>query len=169
MTIVDAGNSRWEIIAETTPSGVTNVVHTGCENYDWIVAEFSEVETSASALISMEIGYGATPTYVASHYIRITTVQSQFNFTPWYPEGSARTADRRASWIIPNNGKRFNDTGDTIELAVCGSGYSNVTASLGMMLGIADMPKVPVTAIRYAATSGNLQGTGAVIRTWGYR
>lgn len=169
MTILDAGGSRWTIVEETNPSGVTNVVHSGLEDYDWIMAEFIEIETSSSALVYIEIGYGATPTYVTNHYVRITTSQNQYNFTPWYYTGGATTTDKRGSWLIANPAKNFSDTGTDIQIAVHGSGYGGTSSTVGSTVGIADMVKAPISTIRYSSSAGNLQGTGAVCRTYGYR
>ena len=170
MTRVNCDGSGWTIIAETVPSGVTSVTHTGCEDYDWIVAEFSEVETSSSGLVSMDVGYGSTPTYAASFYIRCTTANSQFfNATEWYPEGTARTVDRRAAWSIPNICRRENNGSLFTRPPTVGAGYSTPTNSPGSMVGLNQTLLEPITAIKYTSSAGNLQGSGSYIRTWGWR
>lgn len=169
MTIKDAGNSRWTLLGDTTPSGVTNVVHTGMDEFDFVVCEFGEIETSSSGLVYLEVGYGATPTYMLHNYTRITTVQSQFNLTPLYPEGGATTTDRRAGWFFANPGKRYTGSSDDMQNMIAGCGYGTSSGRTGLMLGTENFFKVPITAVRYSSSAGNLQGTGAYFRTWGYR
>lgn len=171
MTRVNCDGSGWTVIQETTPSGVGVVTHTGCEDYDWIVAEVSEVTTTSSTLVYVEIGYGGTPTYYPTYYMRTTTANSQFyGGTQWYYEGSNRTTVRRIALSTPNLSRNFNTTADPVQNPLIGSGNSSSSTSPGGMLGSIDTQKLPITTVRYSALAGNFSGGGGQrIRTWGWR
>ena len=168
--IQNSDNSGWVILGETTPNGVTSVTHTRMDNYDWIITEFSEVETSSASLVYIEIGYGGTPTYATCDFVRGMAVNTQFGAaTPWWLDNTNRTDDHRGAWTIPNMARNFSTSGENMRIPVTGAGFSHISASVGSNCGVARTTKEPITAIRYTTTAGNLQGTGAEIRTWGRR
>ena len=171
MTVLNGPGNRWTVIAETTPSGVSSVVHTGMDDYDWVMAEFSNVEASLSSFISIEIGYGATPTYASNFYLMLNTIGQQVygNAQIFMNSNTARTTDRSTSLVFPNMGRNFTGTSTNIKLPFYGSAAGVADTEIGHIVGLSSMFKVPLTAVRYKVSAGNMQGTGAVIRTWGYR
>lgn len=168
----NAPGNQWVIIQETNPSGVTSVTHTGCDDYDWIMAEYFNIETSSAAYVYLQIGQTATPTYRNWFGIQHQSgITQNFNTAPIYPAGTitGTTIDRYASVMIANMGRNYTD-GAEIQIPFYGGGVNGTTSSTisssnGALLG----SREPITTISYYASAGNLQGTGATIRTWGYR
>ena len=171
MVVQNAQNNRWTVIAETNPSGVTNVVHTGTTDFDWLFAEYYDLETSSAGFIFIRIGQEATPVYRSNFYISHGTGNVQyFSNTVIYPEATTTLAvDRRAGVLIPNMSRKITDNSSLMKTPFSGGGWSTAASYVGSVNGVSNTTKEPITAIRYATSAGNLQGTGAVIRTWGYR
>ena len=71
--------------------------------------------------------------------------------------------------MIINPGRNYTDTGTTIKIPFECSGYGASGANESANIGNVAATQEPITAIRISSSAGNLQGTGAVIRTWGYR
>ena len=171
MTVRNCDNGGWEIIAETTPSGVTSVTHTGLDDYDWIVAMYQEVELSSAGYTVMQFGYGATPTLVNNFYVYgVSGANYQVhNGTDIYTRIQSTTSDGRGSVLIPNMARLEDDSGKVMRTPFTCGGYGTSSGYTSSGAGVIPSPLVPFTAVQYRATSGNLQGTGALCQTWGWR
>ena len=171
MVTQNSQNNRWQIIEETAPSGVTNVVHTGTEAYDWILAEYAEVETSSSGYVTIRIGQTAIPTYRLNTYIVLNNaIRNVLDNADIYQQGIApQTTDRRHAILIANMGRKFDNASALMKIPFSGGGWTDTTNRIGGTNGYLVGYQQPITAIQYLSSAGNLQGAGAVIRTWGYR
>ena len=161
--VQNSDNAGWVVVGETVPSGVSSVVHSGLESYDWIIAELSDVETSSSALIYLSVGW---PGYNAFFYNRfITTTNQRYNEATMYFDNTNRTTARQIALSMPNMGRGL-DAGGLMKVPFLGCGSTtNVQANNGIQIATV----TSIEAVKYETTAGNLQGSTAVIRTWGWR
>lgn len=171
MTTRNCDGGKWEIIADTTPSGVAIVTHTGLENYDWIYCSYENVELSSSGYVVMQLGYGATPTIVNTFYLSAYngTSSQYFSLTQIFTRTASTTTDGNGTLLIPNMNRLENAPSELSGNPFISGGHGIASSSSTGNVGMLQIPKVPLTAVRYGATAGNMQGTGANIKTWGWR